>query len=106
MSDQIMLAGRLFPVKPLVWKQLRIVLPAFAKLNTARVQGLTTESLDLMADIVFAAINTTGMLRDELDEMPITQLEMTQAVLVVAQQAGMRQDGAPGEATPPSTSTT
>jgi hypothetical protein len=97
----ITLAGQTFTVKPLVWKQLRVVAPAFERLKKLRLTGLTEAHMDDMAALIITGVSTSHpqFTIDTLNEMHISQEEMMRAVEVIAQQAGrVKVDGAPGEA--------
>lgn len=97
----ITLAGRDYPVRPLVVRQLRVVVPAMIRLRHARMDAITQEQFDDLAEIAFQAVSAAapGLTREAFAELPVRALELMAAVPVVAAQAGMTSEGpAPGEA--------
>jgi len=108
---QVTLAGVNYDVKPLVWKQLRTVIPAFGRLRALSRTGMTAEAMDDLALVVFTAVApvSPGLTYDAFTDLPISQNEMLTALPVIATQSGMKaaeDGGAAGEETrSPSTST-
>jgi len=104
MTDPIVkLGSKEYTVKPLVWKQLRTVIPAFSRFKL-KSQDLLKGNFDeaMMDDlslIIYEAIKSSHSLTyDQFTDLPITQEEMLKALSVVAAQAGMTKvDGATGE---------
>ena len=108
MTDlSITLAGKSYVIKPLVWRQLRVILPAFARLRTAGLDhAFTEEAMDAQAVIVHAALDN-GMSYEDFINLAITQDEMFVALPIIAAQGGLKKgDGAQGEAQTPVVSST
>jgi hypothetical protein len=106
----VTLAGRQWPVKPLVLKQLRIVEPAWARIKTAK--GAVTETLmDDLIEISYQAIAPGAdpkITRSEFTDLPVSLPEMIAALQTIAAQAGMIVKDAPAgevDAGNPSTGT-
>lgn len=121
----VKLAGLDFPIPVLAIKQNRIVVPGLMKLapflvkfgelaatakTIANPDGdpawwhkieIETHQLDLMSDIVYSACTRAkpGFGRGEFDNMPITLMELIEAIGVIGAQTGMmgrRREGVPG----------
>jgi len=93
----IRLAGADYPIRPLTLRQLRLVLPAFARAaNVASDAGV-----DAAIDILAAALSRDHptLTRDALLEIEVSPRELADAVATVAQVSGLVQ---PGEARPES----
>jgi len=94
----IRLGGKDYPVKPLVVKQLRIVVPALMRLRGATLARITEAQFDDLVEVVYLAIctSTPGLTRDAFTDFTVSAIELIQTVPVIAAQAGMTE----GEATP------
>jgi hypothetical protein len=97
---KIKLGGQDYPVKPLVVRQLRVVIPALMRLRAARLDAITQEQFDDLAEIVFQAVSTgtPGLTREAYLELPIRAIDLMNAVPVIGSQAGMTEEAEPGEA--------
>lgn len=106
----ITLGDQEFRVRPLVWKQLKIVEPAMGKLHGMKNTGMTTEGMESIGMIMLTAIQPEhpDMTQENLDDLPIKMPEMLAALSVIAEQAGMTiaKVPVPGEASGGSPSTT
>src|SRR4051812_1376490 len=87
----IRLAGKDYPVKPLVVKQLRIVVPAMMRLRGARLDTITEAQFDDLVEIAFTAVCPCqpGLTRDAFTDLPIKAVELMKAIGVIAEQSGM-----------------
>jgi hypothetical protein len=97
----IRLAGKDYPVKPLVVKQLRVVVPAMMRLRGARLETITQEQFDDLVEMAYMAVCPcqTGLTRDEFTDLPIKAIELMEAIPVIAAQSGMlKEKSEPGEA--------
>lgn len=97
----IRLAGQDYPVKPLVVKQLRVVVPALMRLRLARLDSITQEQFDDLVEIAFQAVSSSQptLTRDAFTDLPIRAMELMNAIPVVAKQSGMvGEESPPGEA--------
>jgi hypothetical protein len=97
----IRLAGQDYPVKPLVVKQLRVVLPALMRLRSARLDSITQEQFDDLVEIAFQAVSSSQpqLTRDAFTDLPVRAMELMAAIPVVATQSGMvGEESPPGEA--------
>lgn len=104
MSDfpTVALAGKVWPVKPLVVLQLRVVVPAIMRLTKMVPTSITEEQYADLIDVVYQGVapaQTPPLKKDEFMAMSITLREMIAALDVIMAQAGLiRKADAPGEA--------
>ena len=97
----IRLAGEDYPVKPLVVKQLRVVVPALMRLRGARLVSITEEQFDDLVEIAYQAVCgcKPGLTRDAFTDLPVKAIELMEAITVIAIQSGMVEETpTPGEA--------
>jgi len=88
----IRLAGRDYPVPPLVPSQQRIVVPALSRLGHLAREKMTTEHYDDLLRIVYfgAMKKADPALRfEDLLEMPIAGEDLLAAVRVIQDQTGL-----------------
>ena len=92
----ITLAGAIYPIAPLKFRDLKRILPLFLTL------GIDTEAkLDAQGDIVTAAIQTgdPAFTRQAFDDLSLTVPELQVAVTAIATLSGLQpRAGAMGEA--------
>ena len=92
-AKTIILGGRELTVRPLILRQLREVLPAFA-----RAAGMTSAGgIDAAIDIVAAALSRDHpeLTREAILELEGTARELTRAVGAVAELSGLVAAGEP-----------
>ncbi len=97
----IKLAGKDYPVKPLVVKQLRVVVPAMMRLRGARIESITEAQFDDLVEIAFLSVCPcqAGLTRDAFTDLPVKAIELMEAISVIAEQSGMvTKEQSPGEA--------
>lgn len=98
----ITLAGKHYPVKPLVIRQLRVVVPALMRLKTMNLSAVTQDHMDDLIEITYQAVcpgHEPPLTRDAFMSMPIAMPELLAALPVIAEQSGMlKKDASPGEA--------
>lgn len=104
----ISLAGKDWPVKPLVILQLRIVVPAVMRIKGMSPTSITEEQYNDLIEIVYQAVapgQEPPLKKDEFMAMPVTLKQMMEALDVILLQAGLVQNASPGEAAAGSPST-
>jgi len=92
-SKIITLGGRDFAIRPLTLRQLRDVLPAFA-----RAAGMTSEDgINAAIDIVVAALSRDhgALARDAILDLESTAQELARAVGAIARLSGLVSEGEP-----------
>lgn len=97
----VTLAGKQYPVKPLVLRQLRIVVPAVMRLKSINLAEITEQQIDDLAEIAYQAVAPSQqppLSRDAFLGMAVTPMELIESLPVVARQSGMMKDASPGEA--------
>ena len=87
----ITLAGQAYPVKPLVVKQLRIVVPAMLRLRNAQFDSITEGQFDDLVEVAYQAVCPCqqSLTRDAFTNLPIKTMELMGCIPFIAQQAGM-----------------
>jgi len=98
-TKTVTLAGQTFDVPPVTFRNAAKIVPLVEKTCLAmKVKGLEEDVLLQIADVVFLGIEKPeGFTKDDLIDLPTSYQEMSAAMFVVAQQAGMKVV-TPGEA--------
>src|SRR5262245_49240442 len=98
----VRLAGKDYPVRPLVISQLRKVVPAMMRLGGMTPKSITEEQYDDLIEVVYQAIApaaTPPISRADFMNLDASLPEMIEAINVVMKQAGLVQrNAAAGEA--------
>ena len=97
----VTLAGTHYPVKPLVVKQMRVVVPAMMRLQSLKLSTITEDQITDLVEICYQAVCPCQdkLTRDDFTNLPITPWELLDALPIIASQTGMlKKDAAPGEA--------
>lgn len=100
----ITVGGRTFSIPQLAIRQSRVIIPAVGELakDSDLIKGsklLLQRHIDLMLVIIHAGIKraSPNVSMDELLDLPISQAQLSEAVTIVAKQAGMTMNAAPAE---------
>src|SRR4051812_30324875 len=105
----VTLAGKEWPVKPLVILQLRVVVPAVMRIKTMVPSSITEEQYSDLIEIVYQAIapgQSPPLKKEDFLTLPISLREMMEALDVIMPQAGLvKAEGGQGEAPASSTGT-
>lgn len=98
----VSLGGKDYPVRPLAIRQMRVVIPAMVRLKGLRIEAITEAQIDDLASIAYHAVYPAQekLTREDFDGLPVSPLELMQALPVIARQTGMapKEDAGPGEA--------
>lgn len=98
----VRLGGRDWVLADLAPKQYRKVIPALVALEALRSVGdLDEAKIDRLVEAYYLALTRAypDLTREEWEEVPVSVVEMIDALPILAQKAGLvpRKDGAPGE---------
>ena len=98
----IRLGGTDYPVKPLVIRQMRVVIPAMMRLKALRFEAITEEQIADLVEISYQAVQPgqDKLTREAFNNLPISPLDLMAAMPVIAAQSGMapKKEADPGEA--------
>ena len=85
-DETIVLGGRAFALRPLTLRQLRTILPAFARAGEGG-----QEAVDASADILHAALLRAHpeLSREDVLDLEMTVPEMNEAVAAIARISGL-----------------
>ena len=109
-APEVLLGGRLWPIPLLAARQNRIIdplilslLPLFSEWKDdkiATLSKLNTSNYESLLEIAFQAIRRAhaDVSREQFLDMPVTLPELVAAFPVIAQQTGVFERAAPGEA--------
>jgi hypothetical protein len=87
----ITVGGRAWPIPPLAFKQLKVILPALGKIGPQlNLLSATEEQLEALGTAVYIAITrgTPELKRAEFDDMAMGPAELLQSLPVVIRQTG------------------
>lgn len=104
MSHDVTLGGRVFELPSLRWRVIREIQPGLLGwIDSVDIGAdgrgllrLKPGDLDALADLVFKAVKespqASGLTREQFDDLPITSLEMAQAVSPILAACGLKFD--------------